>query len=410
MRVKALDRHNIGTIEAVDDTRGTVLVGFVSPDGREAVKELAWEQLRIIDRGVAIHDLSPDAEATLERIRTRLDARFEAWAATVIALGSHPGEVNLTARAIHHHVAAHANQLAGDQPDWLDALIGPRPADPIGAGTWDGLVTDIARWRSRHQHTADGLGPVPADPEQRQQWHALNERLATTRSWLRHAGRHEPSWPAVRSRTELLARRQTLETILDTAPDDTRPVIAAVRAGQLTLTDVDEILRHAGEQRDARNHWILEHWPHVVEYAEVTTTLTEHTWGPDTDLLLGDVDPDDIGPHLAADIDAGASWLQAALCAIDANDDTPLSDAQVAWLDDVAEHRHTHRITGRDPLGPIPAGRAAARRVRHPRQPPQPSPHRTRRRNVSTSASNSDPSESPESPTVCCSAGVRNSC
>ena len=380
VRVKALDRHNIGTVEAVDDTRGTVVVGFVSPDGREAAKELAWEQLRVIDRGVAIHDLSPDAEATVDRIRTRLHSRFEMWAATVIALGSHPGEVNLTARAINRHVAAHANQLAGDQPDWLDALIGPRPADPVGAGTWDSLVTDIARWRTRHQHSADGLGPVPADPDQQQQWHALTERLATTRSWLRHAGRHEPTWPVVRSRTELLARRQTLETILDTAPADTRPVIAAVRAGQLTLTDVDEILRHAGEQRDARNHWILQHWPHVVEYVEVTTTLTDHSWGPDADRLLGDIDPDDIGPHLDADIDAGASWLQPALCAIDATDDTPLSDAQIDWLNDVAEYRHTHRITGPRPARSNPHRTYRARRVRHPRQPPQPSPHRTNAR------------------------------
>jgi conjugative relaxase-like TrwC/TraI family protein len=358
VRVRPEDRHNVGTVTAVDDHAGAALVEFVSPDDRCAEKTFAWQDLVIIDRGIANHDLSAAARAALDEIRAGIDKRLSAWSAIVTGLGSYPGEDDQMDRAIRQHVTTRASRLAGVQPDWLDQLIGPRPADPVGAGTWDGLAADVARWRSRHHIVGDGIGAAPDDADGRQQLQQLNQRLVTTRSWLRHVDRHEPSWPAIRSRTELLQRRHQLDVIFDTAPSDTRPVIAALRGGQLALDDVNELLQQASDGRQARNQWILEHWPHVVESAEVTATLTERRWGPDADVLLGGVDPDAVREQLAAAIHAGGPWLQAALCAIDADDDTPLTDTQVDWLNQVAEHRDANRITSRDPLGPIPTDRA----------------------------------------------------
>ena len=45
LRVKALDRHNIGTILAVDDAAGTVRVGFVSNKAATAERDLPWQHV-----------------------------------------------------------------------------------------------------------------------------------------------------------------------------------------------------------------------------------------------------------------------------------------------------------------------------------------------------------------------------
>ena len=357
VRVRPTDRHNVGTVTAIDDNAGQAVVWFVSPDGREADKVFGWQHLVIIDRGVARHDLSPAAGVALHEVRARIERRLSAWSATVTALGSYPGEDEQMDRAIRQHIAARTARLAGAQPDWLDQLIGPRPADPVGAGTWDSLVADIARWRSRHHTNGDGIGPPPDDTGMLERWQDLNGRLASTRRWLLNSNRHEPSWPAARSHPELLARRRALEEVFDAAPPDSRPIIDAVRAGQLTLTDVDELVREATTARDARKQWILEHWPHVVEYDEINTLLTEGRWGPDRHHLLGHLDRDQLNEALSAAIRADEPWLQAALCAIDADDDAPLTSHQLAWINAAANHRAEHGITIRDPLGPIPTDR-----------------------------------------------------
>jgi hypothetical protein len=114
--------------------------------------------------------------------------------------------------------------------------------------------------------------------------------------------------------------------------------------------------------RDQRRDWILEHWPHVVERHEITTSLEQHQWGPDRHELLDDINPNRIGDHLAAAIDADRPWLAAALTALDLDPTFErLTDNQVAWLDHVAEHRDTYGITARDPLGSIPTDPAELR-------------------------------------------------
>ena len=163
----------------------------------------------------------------------------------------------------------------------------------------------------------------------------------------------------MRSHRELSRRHRELDAILDTAPDDTRHVINAARSGQLALTDIDEIVRNANDTRTARKHWILEHWPHVVEYAEISNTLRDQTWGPDPDAAFAGIDDRAIGDDLATALTADQPWLRAALVALDPDDHTPLTDDQLDWLNNVAEYRTAHNVTGRDPLGGAPIDTAA---------------------------------------------------
>ena len=135
---------------------------------------------------------------------------------------------------------------------------------------------------------------------------------------------------------------------------DTRTVITAARNGQLALSDIDEIIRQAEATRQARQHWILEHWPHVVEYEEVDTTLRQQTWGPDPDEAFAGIDDRHFSEPLAAAIDSDQPWLRAALVALDPDDHTALDDDQIDWLNKVSEYRATHGITSRDPFGPVP--------------------------------------------------------
>ena len=232
----------------------------------------------------------------------------------------------------------------------------PDPARPTRSGRTPGTASSPTSPSGGPgtRSPGPGLGPVPDDPERRTQWEALSRRASATRRWLVEGDRHEPSWPAVRSRMELVDRRKELLAIFETAPADTRPVIDAVRSGQLAFVDVDEILRTAIAERNERRHWILEHWPHVVEYAEVSDAIIAGAWGPDAGLLLGELHEHEIGDALNVAITSHAPWLQAALCAFDADDDTPLTDRQITWLNDVADYRQRHNVTTRDPLGTEP--------------------------------------------------------
>ena len=295
---------------------------------------------------------TPSTRCSAPAARSR--QQLQAWTDTVISLGSDVDEVPILQRAVDRHVAIGVDQLTATEPDWLHHLIGTRPADPIGAHGWHDVAADIVRWRAQHDITSDGLGPVPDDPDAAWRRHTLSARCAATRTWLTNTNRHQPNWPIVRSHRELVQRHHELDAILDTAPADTRTVIAAARNGQLALSDVDEIIRQAGDTRQARQHWILEHWPHVVEYAEIDTTLRQQTWGPDPDEAFAGIDHRHLSEPLAAAIDSDQPWLRAALVALDPDDHTTLDDDQIDWLNNVAEHRATHRITSRDPLGPVP--------------------------------------------------------
>ncbi len=66
------------------------------------------------------------------------------------------------------------------------------------------------------------------------------------------------------------ASRRRLLAIFDSAPADYRKLIAELRdSGQLSFDDTTELLADAIAAQDARTRWILAHWPHIVEYAEI---------------------------------------------------------------------------------------------------------------------------------------------
>jgi hypothetical protein len=162
-----------------------------------------------------------------------------------------------------------------DTAQWLTRLLGDRPADVAGAVTYDDTVHTIAAWRALHDlpPAVQGFGPRPE--HESHQWDDLTARLATTRQWLATSHRLTPDIPAIRTERELLDRLTEVDAILDTAPPDWQPLIAQLRAGQLALDGTDEVLADALAGQDARRCWILEHWPHVVEYHEVGAALKE---------------------------------------------------------------------------------------------------------------------------------------
>ena len=357
LRVKALDRHNIGTIEAVDDAAGTITVGFVSAEGnRTAQRELAWHDIVIVDKAVPVHDLSDDAAAALARFRADIDALVTALGSDRgRRFGSYPGEDRHMARAVDQHIAARAGQLAGEQPAWLDQLAGPRPADPIGQNTWNSLIADIAKWRSRHTITGPGLGPVPDNPERRTQWEASPAGVSHTPVACRGrpsravlAGRAQPDGarrPAqglprhLRDRPRRHPPRDRRRPTAGSSPSSTSTSSCAPRSPSATSEGI-------GSSNTGHT---------FVEYAEVSDAIIAGAWGPDAALLLGELHEHEIGDTLNVAITGHAPWLQAALCAFDADDDTPIADdRQITWLNDVADYRQRHNVTTRDPLGTEP--------------------------------------------------------
>ena len=77
---------------------------------------------------------------------------------------------------------------------------------------------------------------------------------------------------------EIRQRLDELDTILATAPPDQTRILDALHTGQLHPADLDDAIRHALATQDSRRDWILEHWPHVVEHAELTRL--DHAHGP----------------------------------------------------------------------------------------------------------------------------------
>jgi hypothetical protein len=77
-------------------------------------------------------------------------------------------------------------------------------------------------------------------------------------------------------------------------------------------------------------------WPHVVEYQEINRTLTTATWGPDPHLLT-DLLTQPLTAPLTDAIEAGASWLRAALCAIADSDTSSLDADAIDWLERLAD-------------------------------------------------------------------------
>ncbi len=349
-QVSPSDRHNVGTVTALDDTAGRVTVQFVAADGRQATRSFDWADLRLINAGDQ-RTLPDGAQQRLDTITGDLTARIEQWQATVRSLGAEPGDTARYARAVDRAIERHAHTLSAERPGWLTGLLGDRPADVAGATTWDDAVHQIAHWRARHQladHT-EGLGPRPPDPDLADGWDALQARLGLTRIWLAGTDRIHPADTIIPSRTELLERRAELDGMLAGAPADWRTTISQLRSGQLSLDDTADLLQAALDGQAARRDWIIANWPHVVEYQEINRTLTTATWGPDPGLLT-DLLTRAVSDPLATSIEHGEPWLRAALTRIADGDTTHLDDQAVSYLEDLAAFRADHGIAPSAPL------------------------------------------------------------
>jgi conjugative relaxase-like TrwC/TraI family protein len=338
--VRALDRHNIGIIIGLDDTAGEVLVAFVSADGKCAERSLAWQEVELLDEHATPRSLPDTASTRLAQLHQAAEATLTSWTSHLADHGVEPGEADTIQRAIRRVIERATNTLIADQPQWLTTLVGYQPTDPIGTQTWTSAVREIARWQTRHHHTSDDNSiPPEIGDVAREAWEALSIRLVHTKAWLDHRSPPTVMWPRRRSHAELVARRDELDQLLDTAPPDQQPLITRLRrCDPQLLDDTAETLKTAIDTQRVRRHWILEHWPHIVEYAEITNTLTHQLWGPDTTTILGNLTPEP-GSALEAAIAADEPWLPIAIGRLAAQWTEALPPDALAMLYDIAEYR-----------------------------------------------------------------------
>ena len=347
---KALDRNNLGTITTVDDAAGTVRVLFVATDGRQAERELPWSDIHVIDPNVTARPLPQVASDTLERLTTPLHHQHGRWTAILAAEGLSSGDRARYERAVRLSIERKTNTLGAAQPDWLTDLLGPRPARPAATQVWDDAVTVIATHRLRHHidEHSPGLGTRPASTTGAEDWETTQHVVARARIWLET---HDPSpiVPTSRSRStvELDGRRQELEAIFASAPADQRGLITQLRAeGTLPYDNVNELLADALAAHGDRQRWILEHWPHVVEYAQLRSAIDSPQ--VDVDGLLAELETQG-RPALARAINSGEPWL--ARTAPPMETTGGLAPGVLGVLGDIAEYRERWSIDDPEPLG-----------------------------------------------------------
>ena len=275
-QVKAFDRHNIGVVVGIDDDAGTVDAEFTSHTGHTAVRILPWTENHIVERHLPPPRVLPAvAQQRLDQLSEACGRTLDQWHQHLADRGTAAGDAGRCDRAAQLLVDRHARHLTANPPGWLTDTLGERPATAHEASLWDHSIEAVARYRLRYDlptHT-DILGPPPAlNPDRLRDWTATTRQLADTRHALdapdldRHPQRRTPD--------QLTTRLGQLDAILATAPADTRPLIhTLIRTDQASLVDTQTELRAALETQGARRAWILEHWPHVVEYAQVHGAL-----------------------------------------------------------------------------------------------------------------------------------------
>jgi conjugative relaxase-like TrwC/TraI family protein len=342
------DRHNVGIITDRDDHTGTVTLSFTSADGSEASRPFRWDQLRILDPDASTGELSPTARRTLADMVAPTVEQLDRWHAILDEHGVEPGEHARYRNAAHNIVERAAARIIAADPAWLHTRVGERPFDPAGAVVWHDTIADIARHRLVHEipDTVPGIGPRPShDPDD---WDRLNLHLGQTRVWLASTARLEPTFPIRSSRRELHERRHELEDLFATAPKDARGLVDRLSRGQLDLDETGELLATAAAQVDQRQRWIIDNWPHVVEFQEINRTLATGTWGPDPNLLAAITGPAD-DPLIDA-ITHHDPWLRQALSELVDRDATLLTRDDVETLGAIADTRHRLRIGPAAPL------------------------------------------------------------
>jgi hypothetical protein len=278
-RVNAADWDNIGTVIAVCDRTGSAYVEFTSSDGRRrSRKTLDWADLRPVDHPEPV-DVTADAEDYFALAQACVDEHAADWHTELQRRGLHPDELHIIPVAIAMRRQRLAHRLAGDPPGWLAWWYGPRPTDPTGAQVWDDEIAQLAAWRDAHHLDpgTPGYGPRPDDVHAAGRWDQHLDRSVNTRHWLRqHTPALPPPAPAAVDIVAVRRRLGELDEILDSAPPDQIRIIDAMRTGELIPGDLDQALLDAATTQHARRQWILEHWPHVVEHAELTRVSNQH--------------------------------------------------------------------------------------------------------------------------------------
>ncbi len=359
VRIKALDRHNIGTVLHLNPTDHTARILFAGDGGREAVRTLSWDDLVVVDPDAAAQPLSGAAQAWLDRHHQRISDQLQAWEGTVSALGSTPDAARLYRRAANVVVDRAVNELAARQPEWLTNLIGPRPVFPEGATAWTAVLTDITRLRLDTHIPASAPGVGLPTTETSDRWLDLQRHIANTKQWLHDHPHHAMTeWPIRPSQQALLQRRAVVDHILDGAPPDQRHIITKLRAGQLTLADTHDALSSSLDTalngQTARHTWIITNWVHVVEHTEITKALDTANFGPNIETLSQAILGITSSPELAAATRDQHPWLAAALNQLAQPTDTTINHHTVEWLEQAARYRTEHGLDHRDPLGPTP--------------------------------------------------------
>ena len=273
-RVRALDRDNIGTIVALDDSAGVCDVHFVNDHGRCATRTLGWDQLVVIDHPDPVEP-TPTAATTLERIATTVYTAEQQWATELATRGFSPGDATRYQRAINVATERAAHQLRADQPEWLTSWLGPRPTDAPGAAVWDDTTRRLAHYRTLHRldDSTTGLGPRPDHPDTAAKWQHVMLRTLEDRIWLND--RHHQPTPTLttRSPADLVERRHQLEQLMRTAPPDQRHIIERLTTSHADPVDLHEHLVAATHAQHARSDWIIANWPHVVELEQINTLI-----------------------------------------------------------------------------------------------------------------------------------------
>ncbi|CAB4568940.1 unannotated protein [freshwater metagenome] len=336
------DRHNVGIVSDLDDHAGTVTLRFTSADGTEASRQFGWNQLRILDSDTHPRELSPTARRTLADMVAPTVQQLDRWHAILDEHGVEPGEHSRFRNAARNIVERAAARLIAADPSWLHSLVGERPHDPAGAAVWHDTIAEIARHRLVHEipDSTPGIGPRPShDPDD---WDRLNLHLGQTRVWLASTDRLQPTFPIRPSRRELHERRHELEDLFATAPKDARGLVDRLGCGQLDLDETGELLARASAQVDQRQRWIVDNWPHAIEFQEINRTLATGSWGPDPRLLASITGPAD-DPLIDA-ITHHDPWLRQALGELVDRDATWLTRDDVETLGAIADTRHRRGI------------------------------------------------------------------
>ena len=369
-QVKAFDRQNIGTVVGFDDTAATVTIHFRSRHGHEAIRELPWTEVDIVERQLPqARVLPPAAQETLDNLVNACGRTIGEWHQQLALAGIEPGDAQRHERAADLLVDRSAALLAARTPEWLTDLIGSRPPGPHDARVWDHAVRTIAEQRARIglSDSEPGLGPEPVEPTALARWQGASRRVLEARVHLDAAGAHRElgQWPLLPSLSQLEARRTELDERFASAPPDQRDLIARLRDGnQLTLTDTTEALNAALDTQGARRDWILANWPHVVEYAEITSAIETRSYGPDLHDLRTNLKLTSTSAPLRDAIDSGEQWVDRALCSLVGRTATMVNRDVRQVLEDLADYRAGWGIESADPIGGVPTAAAQLARLR----------------------------------------------